>query len=330
MKKIWITWEGHRRTIQLAADMPDLRLHVLDLEAPRWIRYPALIFRTLGVFFREKPKLVIVQNPSIVLAFFSIMMGVLMGFRVVSDTHNDAIQGPRPFEKRYCWMLPIYAKAQRWADLTIVTNEELSKVVLAYGGRPFTLPDRLPRFENPTPIELKGKHNVVFICTFADDEPYAEVINAGHLIDPSTYLYVTGPYERAPASLISSAPANVIFTGFLPDKKYIDLLFSCDVVMDLTRLENCLVCGAYEAVSLGKPLILSDTNQLRRYFHKGAIYTRNHAGDIANAIEYAKFHLDSLKEDVLDLREKIDRNFAKTMNCFLLTLEELLDRKSRA
>jgi hypothetical protein len=59
------------------------------------------------------------------------------------------------------------------------------------GGSP-SLPDRIrsSRISSGKP-NLRGRFKVFFICTFADDEPFLEVIGAGKLLK-NTVIYISG------------------------------------------------------------------------------------------------------------------------------------------
>lgn len=306
MKKIWITWEHHRRTTELVAALKDVTLYELQLEAIRPVRYAWLMLRTLQLLIREAPDLVFVQNPSIVLALFMTTVGKCLTGRVVIDSHNEGI---RPFHERYHRLLPLYAFIQRRADMTIVTNHNLAKAVRANGGNPVVLPDRIPNLILPHHVKLEGSVNIVFICTFEKDEPYRDVIDAARYIDPIFHLYITGRYQKAPAQVIDQAADNVTFTGFLSEQDYADLLYSSNAVMDLTLMEDCLVCGAYEAVGLERPMILSDTNALKRYFHAGAIYTANDARSIARAITRLPKEEKRLQAEVVRLKAELKKDW---------------------
>jgi hypothetical protein len=258
------------------------------------------------VLLKEKPDIIFVQNPSLVLTVYMIMVCKMLGLTCVVDAHNEGI---RPFSPRFNWLLPVYRLIQRYADLTIVTNQELAEEVAANGGTPFVLADKLPEFHEYHPIELKGKYNIVYICSFEKDEPYQEVIEAARLHDPSIYFYVTGNYRKASPEVIENAPSNVGFCGYLSEPYYINLLYSCDVIMDLTLMDNCLVCGAYEAVSLGKPTILSDTKALRYYFSKGAVYTGNTAQEIAASVRHFLDNQEKLNDEVLLLKPQMEKQW---------------------
>ena len=47
-------------------------------------------------------------------------------------------------------------------------------------------------------------------------------------------------------------------TGFLDYDTYLDLLQKVDVIMDLTTDDKTMLAGAYEAVALEQPLIISN------------------------------------------------------------------------
>ena len=92
--------------------------------------------------------------------------------------------------------------------MTIVTNDQLSKEVSLNGGTPFVLEDRIPQIKPNQRTSLKGKYNVVFVCTFEKDEPYLEIIQAARLIDASVCLYITGRYQKASQDILDQAPTQ--------------------------------------------------------------------------------------------------------------------------
>jgi hypothetical protein len=79
----------------------------------------------------------------------------------------------------------------------------------------------------------------------------------------------------------------VEFLGFMNEDVYYDYFRSCALVMDLTICENCLVCGAYEAMALRRPLIVSDTRALGQYFGQACVLTPNTASAIASSVRAA-------------------------------------------
>jgi hypothetical protein len=71
-------------------------------------------------------------------------------------------------------------------------------------------------------------------------------------------------------------------------------------------MEDALLCGAYEAVALAVPMILSDTPVLKEYFNKGAVYTLNNSKSIAKAVIKAKNEYPKLKDDVYKLKNELN------------------------
>ena len=326
MAKIWITWEHHRRTSELASAIPGLRLFELESETARQLNsklerllhYPNLLLQTIRILVQERADIVIVQNPSVLLSLFMVTFGKVLAPNVIVDAHNG---GVRPFHAKYTWLKPIFSIIHRWAELIIVTNDELAKIIRKNRGRPFILQDKIPSLDAPADIPLEGEFNLVLVCTFEPDEPFQEVIEAANLLDSSICIYITGKYEKAQKDIIKHAPTNVIFTGFLSEGKYISILNSCDIIIDLTLEPDCLVCGAYEAVAIGKPLILSDAPALRNYFCKGAVYTENTAVAIAQAVHYAINNKERLDKEIKQLKKEITTDWNNKLDEFLHTIE---------
>jgi glycosyltransferase involved in cell wall biosynthesis len=170
------------------------------------------------------------------------------------------------------------------------------------------LQDRMP---SPVLEEVNNQLNNIFspkklvcICSYSDDEPIDDFLAAAELLnDENLCIYMTGDNDSNLSRV--KIPKNVIFTGYLSDKNYWKLLQASDLIVDLTTRENCLLCGAYEAVSLGKPIILSNSVALRSYFHKGVVYTENSAENIAVSIKTALSSIDDLQAIVLELKDEL-------------------------
>jgi glycosyltransferase involved in cell wall biosynthesis len=79
--------------------------------------------------------------------------------------------------------------------------------------------------------------------------------------------------------------------------------------MILTERDNCLVCGAYESIAVGKPMILSDTYALREYFGGSAVYTRNNRSEIRRSIEEVIARKDSIRDELLQIREERNKEW---------------------
>ncbi|MEJ2619805.1 MAG: glycosyltransferase [Candidatus Thiodiazotropha sp.] len=270
---LWITWESQRRNKTLSKAL-GLELYQLEINAHRIFRYPVLLFKTFWLYATKKPRYIFAQNPSIILATFTVLYGLVFNKKIIIDAHNAGVY---PFEGRSNLATTLTKFLFRNCHFTIVTNDSLKEYVESCNGRAFVLPDPFPEIAFSEEIQLKGKYNFVLICTWAEDEPYEEAIKAFADLDNDWVLYVTGNSKGREKQLSIDIPENVILTGFISNEYFDNLLHACDCVIDLTTREDCLVCGAYEAVSAEKPLILSDTTALRDYFKSSAFYTQNTA-----------------------------------------------------
>ena len=300
IKKIWIAWERHRRTIELNKVF-SCRLFILESTLPRIIKHPILSLQTCKILHREKPKILFVQNPSFVLTLIATLFKPIYKYKLIVDAHNAGLMPTKNFLRP---LKILYKFIQRKADYTIVTNEGLAELVIGNRGKPYILPDRIPVVDSSKNMELKGKAAVLYICTFGEDEPYWEVIRTAEILGKSVYIYITGDYKKV-QKITQSAPTNVIFTGYLPDEEYWSMLRSVDLTLDLTLRENCLVCGAYESISAETPMVLSSTEALKNYFYKGAIFSANNAIALAGSIREALQKEDSLKEEVKELKQEL-------------------------
>ncbi len=299
---IWISWEEHRRTSEIC-DYLSIKPYVIISSKKSIARYFYLIKETVKSIFRLKPLTLIVQNPSIVLATVAVIMRPVFKYQLIIDAHNEAIQ---PYTHNN-WAIRCIAKLlMRIARYTIVTNKYLAKIVESNGGRAIVLPDRVPQVKNIELISLEDNtFNIILIATYAADEPIFEIINAACMLEGKVTLYVTGNFSRLDKSYIESLPTYIIFTGFLTNKDYWSYLKSADAIIDLSLKDNCLVCGAYEAVAVGKPMILSDSEATKEYFNKGVIYTDNTTIHIQNCFLKIIQDYNRLSEELSILNSEV-------------------------
>ena len=323
VKKVWITWGSYRRSRELARAL-NVSHYELEFAHRKMTKYIDLILRTWFILRNDRPEIVFCQNPSIVLSFFLVSVKRIFQFVLIVDAHNAGIF---PFEERFSILNLMTRMIHRRADLTIVSNDRLKFVVEKADGRAFVLHDKIPSFHGISRRPLMGQENVLFICTFSEDEPYNEVIEAARKIDRRTVIYVTGHRSRLPQEIVD-LPKNVIFTDFLPEDQYIEMIASADVIIDLTTRENCLVCGAYESIALGKPLIVSDTGALRELLPDGVLFTNNRSDDIADKIRLAIEDKMNLRANVRKLRESMETRWEEKKRELELYIETMCSNES--
>lgn len=318
-ERVWITWENQRRNRTLSEKL-GARLLEFDIQLPFILRYPISMGKTVLALISARPKIIFSQNPSLVLALQALVLSKTLKSKLVVDAHNA---GLFPLEGRHATLNWLAGKICKWTDLTIVSNVELEKHVESLGGRAISIPDPIPNIDIPETLpELKGAFNILFICSWADDEPFLEAINAASSLDSDTYIYITGNSRSFERTHKHKLPGNVILTGFMSDDLFSGMLYACDCTMVLTYRDNCLLCGAYEGEAAGKPLILSDTTTLRGFFRKGSTYTENNAISISKAIRSTRDNITSLTREISDLKKDHESEFANHINTF----EDILAR----
>lgn len=317
---VWVAWERHRRTIELSKVF-SCDLLIFESRWPRVIKHPWFLIKTWKTIHEERPDILVVQNPSIVLSLIACVLKSFYRYRLVVDSHNAGLVPSYHWVEPFDW---IYKMIQKMAHLTIVTNEELAKIVKKGGGLPYVLPDKIPDVSPSGKIELKGIANVLCVCTFGKDEPYREMLEAAQLLKGKDLIvYITGAYSKIDTKLLNESPPNVIFTGYIPDKDYWDLLSSVNLVVDLTLRQNCLVCGAYESLAVGTPMVLSETDALKKYFHKGAVFCENNAASIASAIENALENEFCLREQANRLKQELSDSWQERVTPILKYFESV-------
>lgn len=301
---IWVAWEKQRRSAELAKSL-GIELCILSSERDSSIiRYLILGGRTIAFLFKRRPRIIIAQNPSLILVLILCILNPFFKYRLIVDRHsNFKFTDKRTLKWKIFQVVSNFTL--RKAELTIVTNTYLCEYVNACGGRGAVLQDKMPEMNLATEMELSSKVNVAVVSSFAEDEPLNEIIMAAKIVKNYT-LYVTGNFKKIEKSIdIEKLPTNIIFTGFLSESSYQSLLNSVDIVMVLTNQEYTLTCGAYEAISLKKPLVLSNSKTIRDYFRKGAVYCDSNSASIARCIEDCSRNIARLTEEIVKLREEL-------------------------
>ena len=138
----------------------------------------------------------------------------------------------------------------------------------------------------------------------------AQIVGA---IDRTIKVSVTGRPRLERAGWTGNVPDNVSLTGFLDEPEFERRLAASSAVLDLTTRADCMVCGAYEAVAVQVPVILSDNEPTRRYFHQGAVFTDNSAESIANCILTAKADLQRLSREISALKSELTEHDAAAL-----------------
>ena len=295
---IWVSWQSHRRTDGLSKFF-GISLFIIKTKQTGLFRYILLSYRTLKLLANERPEVLIVQNPSLILTVLACILRPIFRYQLIVDAHNEGVV---PYVNSGGHFVALTRLCHRLADVTIVTNEELARVVEGNGGKAVVLPDSIPQPPeqiNPSGANEKGGPlRITIISTYAKDEPIAEIFRALHEVKHEYRAWITGDDRKCPDALRRLAPKTISFTGFLDELDYWQLLADSDLIIDLTLMENCLVCGLYEAMSLGVPIMLTDDVSARRLVPKGTVFTKADKDSIKNALDLSGDRLVALRTEM--------------------------------
>ncbi len=275
----WFPYDKRNEAISQSIGARCLFIH--SLKKKTWInaplRYVLQFIRTFVQLWKEKPQTIFVTNPPIFAAATVAMYCATCNGRFVIDSHGGV------FNHKWKFAEPLHRLLVRKALLNIVTNRSFEAIYKGWGGKTFIINDLVFDIPKQNEVMLSKRFNVMVVCSFDPDEPVEEIIAAATEL-PEVSFYVTGNYRRASRDLTIGKPDNLILTGFVPDQDYFDMLHSCNAVMVLVTQGNTMQQGAYEAVSVKKPMILSDWEILRETYPEGAIFVNNSKDSIKDGV----------------------------------------------
>jgi glycosyltransferase involved in cell wall biosynthesis len=273
-----------------------------------FFKYPYQLIATLVFLLRNRYQLVFVQDPPIFAVLPVYLYSLFSPIRFIIDAHTPPLLNPV-----WAWTLPLHRFLSRRAVTTLVTNDYLQKLVVAWLAHALVLEDPPIDRSIPNPMHLEPSElNVVLVSSASPDEPVHEVLKAAQDL-PGMRFYITGDYAKSHHHVIDSAPPNVRFMGYLRED-FFPLLDAADVIMDLCVEEYQFLSGANEALWLGKPLITSKGPVLEGYFSRGTIHVDNTAQAIRQGLLEIKNNLAVFQAEMLALQavrrrewwEKID------------------------
>lgn len=317
-KYIWITWERQVRNRSLAQEL-DIPLFEIDLKGSVLQRYLLSIKKTFQIIRKEKPDMVFHQNPSIVLGILIYLLKKIFNFKVIVDTHNAGIF---PSEGKSIFLNKIGKFITQKADLAVVHNAQIASYIKPWKVIPFILSDPLPKTKTFTKHPKHKYNTVFFICSWSQDEPYKEVIQAAKLLETSDIkVLISG---RPPSHIRDSElPQNIELIGFVDYEIYSELLYNSTAILVLTTRSDSLNCGGYEAMAYKKPCILTNTKVLKDFFGDAFLYTDltpdSISDSIVNIVENSSFYSEKMRAR----RSEYLSNFKITLEDFKKSINSI-------
>jgi glycosyltransferase involved in cell wall biosynthesis len=304
MEKAFVAWMDYHRRSDLLAQHLDAKMHFIYHEPSRGriltpFRYLIQGLRTWRILRQDQPDVVFVQNPPIFAVLVAALFAQRCDAKYVIDSHTGAF-----LSRKWRWSLGLHRLLSKHALATIVHNASQEQILKEWGYRHLVIGFTPGSYPSGEDFPLNGQFNLAVVSSFRADEPVDAIFGAATSL-PQMDFYVTGDCTLLTKSLISSKPDNVHLTGYLPYSRYVGLLRAVDAIMVLTTGDQQLLMGGFEAVSLGRPLIVSDSPLLREYFSLGTVHVADAAEDICEGIHYARRNLPVLQQEILILREQL-------------------------
>ena len=279
--RLWITWEHQVRNISMA-NLLECNYVELESKNSRIVRYLKLTRLTIQILRAKRYNVIFFQNPSFVLGLICAFYKKLQpNCLVIGDFHNAALEPGKlsVFNRFIC----------KTIDVTLVSNTNLFDAVKKMGGKPFAFPDPIPRPCGSISYSPVDAQYILFISSWAEDEPINDVLDAfiaSGLWRNLYELHVTGRIKESRLAREREyyEGFGIKFLGYLSEEAYWQALAQAIFNIDLTTRNDCLVCGAYEAISVGVPVLLSNNEASVEYFSDYAIFTDNSSEDIKNKL----------------------------------------------
>ena len=280
------------RTAALAASFGGEALFVTssvaDSVALLPLRYFDCTVRTWRALERHRPGAVIIVTPPVVAPMVAWLWCRLRHRPLVVDCHTDTFHS-----RKWGWARPVLRRLFRGSCATLVHTAEALELVDAWRIPALLMPDEVPEPAEAEHREPAGKPTVLIAGSLDGNEPVAEALAAASLL-PDVELRFTGDPVNVPAAIREAAPANVVFTGFLPYRTFLGEMQAAHVVAVFSTDPHIMNRAAFEAAGLGRPMVLSDLVGLRARFGKGALFAANRPEAMATALQQALADVDRL------------------------------------
>lgn len=307
-----LTWDPVcQRSTSIAQRIgrPLQTIHYLWYRRP-WVapvKYALQAAKTFTWLGERRPHVTLVSNPPPFAAFCVWLHCAYTGASFVLDAHTGVF-----LEPKWRTFLPLNRFLMRRALLTLVTNEALRQRVQGWNTAAFVLPDPLPDlgdYGELFPID-RQRFNVAAVFSFYEDEPVEEML-AVHNLPADMHVYITGDHRRLRSGLRRGLSPQITLTGFVPRPSYESLLRQCDAVLVLCTKPHTLLCGAYEAVAAGKPLLTSESADMRAYFRAGTLFIANSTAAIEAGLCAMRARHAELAAEMCDLRAALQESWER-------------------
>ena len=282
MKAVFLSWAVRNgRTVDLARALA-IPAVFLGRSQPRnvLIRYTLQATATVRFLTRERPQVVTLMLPPTPLLLIVKAYALIYRCAIIADLHTGYFNDPK-----WAWALPISNRLLR-KHAVVVTNQHLADAVDPATREIVVLDDPIRDLRRASDVSRSAstgslpEFSVVCPLGYANDEPVNAILDAARKVDNVTWYFTGSP----PPEVVAAAPPSVVFTGYLSDEAFGDLLASASCVLALTTRDFTMQRAGYEALMHGRPVITSDFQVLRAFFREAAIYTEPGGATLAQDV----------------------------------------------
>lgn len=297
----------------IRGDWPGRHIALLPL------RYGANVVRMWQTLRRHRPRVLVAVTPPVLAPAVAWLWCTVHPCALVVDCHTATFHW-----WKWRWTIPVHRLLLRRALAALLHSEADTALVRRWGVRALLLPDDLPDPGEASPSASRASTARVVVAGSLDrDEPVAAALDAAALL-PDVEVRFTGDASRLPASLRARVSRNVVFTGYLAYPQFLGELLSADAVAVFSRDASAMNRAAFEAIGLGRPLVVSDVTGLRTRFGAAALVAMNEPEAMVRAIRQALRDQGMLAER----SQALGRAFRSERARALTELASLLQRPS--
>jgi glycosyltransferase involved in cell wall biosynthesis len=272
------------------------------------LRYLAGTVRTWWLLERRRPSSVVAVTPPVIVPMAAWLWTRLRGRPLAIDCHTGAFHSAR-----WRWARPLHRWLLRRSRAALVHTDEALRLVDAWGAPALLLPDDVPDAYGAEARAPAARPTVLVAGSLDENEPIGELLAAAALL-PDVEIRVTGDPGRLANEQREAATTNVVFTGFLPYAAFLGEMLTAHVVVVVSTDPHIMNRAAFEAVGLGRALVLSDLAGLRERFGDVAVFASNQPGELAAAIRMALARRPELEERSREAAGDLRRGHAQAVD----------------
>jgi len=328
MRRIFIVWgretEHSRRLAQgLSAELRQIYYKKIgSYSLPAFFRYVFQAVETLLILFKEKPAVVIVQNPPVFAPLTAWLYCLAAGASLAIDSHTAAF-----LDKKWVNFHGLFKFVARRAIVNACHNHKNLEILLGWGVEPaIVMQPSNPKYDLEKlnqPLENKkltevlsaSRLPIIMANRFASDDDWRTVIETAALM-PEADFFVTGDLVQADLKAVKM-PDNLILTGYLEHNEFLKLMSRAKVALAFTLRPDTVLWSVREAMALAKPFVTTDSEVLRRCFGEPGIFVKlKRPEELKEKILEAVRREEEIKEKIKIFLEKDKLRWSEEIEAF--------------